>query len=260
MSAKGRAGSSSEPLDDYPTPKWCVDRLLDVWRPTIGGKNICGLGARILEPCAGSGSIIRAVEAHKNYAIWHSWLPVEVNRKYEIALRQLVGGCIVENFLEWAVRDREEIAQGKSLLFDAVITNPPYSLAYEFIQASLGLAHEVAVLVRLGFLASEERCMFMRQHTPSVYVLPNRPRFDPSIRKHQRTGVLYRSTADSADYVWLVFSSTRPHGEVRVLESTPAKVRADEFAASCAAWDASNPEIVAELVAQNEMRKAGVLP
>lgn len=62
MSATGR--SDVRRLDDfYATPAWCVRRLLEGVNPP---------GGLWLEPCAGDGAIIRAVEEMRADVKWHA--------------------------------------------------------------------------------------------------------------------------------------------------------------------------------------------
>lgn len=64
MSATGRGKRLGGPEDFYATPKWCVDRLLDEWDPP---------GGTWVEPGAGSGSIIRAVNGRRHDVHWNAF-------------------------------------------------------------------------------------------------------------------------------------------------------------------------------------------
>jgi hypothetical protein len=89
--------------------------------------------------------------------------------------------------------------------FAVAITNPPFRLAQEFIDAALACADHVVMLLRLNYLASKGRWPFMSRHTPDVYVLPNRPSF---------TG----GKTDSIEYAWFVWRpGPRSEGRLRVL-------------------------------------------
>lgn len=67
--------------------------------------------------------------------------------------------------------------------FGAVITNPPFSLAMEFLQRGLQCVNHggyVALLLRLAFLESEDRSEFLRSHKPEfIYIHPKRMSFTP---------------------------------------------------------------------------------
>jgi hypothetical protein len=82
-------------------------------------------------------------------------------------------------FKEWA-----EIAEGVDYLSaplwgtDLIITNPPFSLALEFLEKSLEEADSVFYLLRLNFLGSKKRKAFWNKHRPThQLVLSERPCF-----------------------------------------------------------------------------------
>jgi hypothetical protein len=74
------------------------------------------------------------------------------------------------------------------------------------------MSEHVIMLLRLNFLASEERSEFMQRTRPDVYVLPNRPSF-----------VLAGKT-DSIEYAWFHWHKNST-GIVRVLPTTPIEER-----------------------------------
>ena len=92
--------------------------------------------------------------------------------------------------------------------FDLAITNPPYSLALEFVQHSLRWIHEhgrVCMLLRLAFLEGQERGKWVREHMPDVFVLPKRPAF-------------INGKTDSCAYAWMIWHKhERREGAVRIL-------------------------------------------
>ena len=197
MSSTNR-GAERRIDDAYMTPPWCVRRLLEVWRPRPGLK---------VEPAAGAGSIVRAIGGD-------DWLTYDV-QPVPAGAAQLPGAHTTVDFLEFAAHHCD------TNVF-SVITNPPYSLAEEFIRACSEAYPdaELAFLLRLGFLASARRLGLWRDvGTPSVYVLPNRPSF---------TG----KGTDSADYAWFVWTqppggpNANGRGELAVLADTPASERA----------------------------------
>jgi hypothetical protein len=99
----------------------------------------------------------------------------------------------------------------KEGLFDLVLTNPPFSLAMEFIRACEKLATHRIFLLRLNFLGSEERSNYIRQTRPDIYVLPNRPSF-------------VNGTTDSCEYAWFHWHPDST-GRYVVLPSTPISER-----------------------------------
>jgi hypothetical protein len=200
VSATNR-GAHREAADNYPTPAWCVRRLLErVWLP----------GGLWLEPAAGSGAIVRAVNAYRMYCLAAPvvWVACDVRPECRDDLSGVVddGNVHIEDFLtrDFGCSD-----------WDCVISNPPYSLAQEFVTKSLELAPFVAMLLRLNFLASGERAPFFRSEQPDIYVLPNRPSFTAN------------GKTDASEYCWMVWTPERgrKHGRVEVLAETPPAER-----------------------------------
>jgi len=80
---------------------------------------------------------------------------------------------------------------------EAIITNPPFSLAFEFCQRAVKLAPEVMLLLRLNFLSSQYRAAWFKQHEPdALFVLSRRPSFTNN------------GKTDSTDYAWFYWGST----------------------------------------------------
>jgi hypothetical protein len=154
-------------------------------------------GGNWLEPAAGEGAIIAAT--HRSDVEWTAW---ELRESTRSALEQLLPASrlTIGDFVE---ASRSGLVAGHR--YDVAITNPPFSLAQAFIEASLDVAERAVMLLRLNYLASQKRSEFMRRHAPDVYVLPKRPSF---------TG----KGTDSIEYAWFVFSNQpRTEGRVRVL-------------------------------------------
>ncbi len=194
MSSTNRGGQRSA-ADYYPTPHWCIRRLLEeVALPE-------GLWA---EPCAGSGDIIQAVNACRPGT---RWLANELRPECQAPLSELVGASAVSigDTLHWSPPERPAVS----------ITNPPFRVAMDMVAWSLQHADVAVHLLRLNFVGSASRAPFMRANPPDIYVLPDRPSF---------TG---RGT-DSVEYAWFVWNSTSApasRGHLRVLAPTPAAER-----------------------------------
>lgn len=203
MSAAGRGPRLGGPDDFYSTPAWCVHRLLEAWRPR---------GGWWLEPSAGNGAIIRAVNAVRSDV---QWLACEVRPEETDGLFALVDPIGGENWTADFLAD--DLGYAHDQRPSVVIGNPPYSLAAEFIQRSIDLfpSADLALLLRLNFAASEKRAQLMRCYTPDVYVLPNRPSF--------RNG-----GTDATEYAWFVWPAigrSNGAGRFEVLRTTPAGER-----------------------------------
>lgn len=197
MSSTNRGGQRSE-ADFYPTPAWCVRRLIEAAALP---------GGRWLEPAAGRGDIIRAVDAARSDV---TWTAVELRPECRPALAAATGSA-----RRVRIGDFTKLAADELGPVDVVITNPPYSIAMEMLEHALTLrATGVVMLLRLNFLASGARASFMRKHVPDVYVLPNRPSFSG------------RGT-DSIEYAWFVWhpGRRRRFGRVQVLPVTPTEER-----------------------------------
>jgi hypothetical protein len=150
MSSTNRGAIRNE-RDLYITPDYTISSLLSVLdTEKLKHCSFC-------EPCRGTGAIYNRVEA--------------------------------------ATKTHAEISEGIDYLttpFKAhvIITNPPFSLALEFLQKSLSEAWVVCYLLRLNFLGSQARRDFWQQNRPShVLVLSKRPSF---------TG----GGTDSTEYAW----------------------------------------------------------
>ena len=178
--------------DFYPTPAWCVDRLLDA---------VAVPGHRWLEPCSGKRSICHAVNEWRKRQGWEKvqWTTVDINPDCN---PDRVADFV---FMNGPLGDE---------MFDAVVTNPPYSLAFDFIKQSLRHAPFVAALLRLNWLASSKRHEWLQRNTPDVFVLPDRPSF---------TG---DGATDSSDYAWMVWrNGIVSGGSIYILDRTPVNQR-----------------------------------
>lgn len=78
-----------------------------------------------------------------------------------------------------------------------IVTNPPFSLAFEFCQHAVSNANHVFLLLRLSFLASQKRRDWFRIHEPSaLFVLSERPSFTEN------------GKTDACDYAWMYWGPT----------------------------------------------------
>ena len=138
VSATNR-GAIRKEKDFYATPAASVASLLNVLTiPTAG---------TFLEPCRGAGDIYNRIECRQR-------LYCELSEGID--------------YLTWKPSCRT----------DVIITNPPFSLALEFLQKSLAEADTVIYLLRLNFLGSQQRRAFWQANRPThTLVLANRPVF-----------------------------------------------------------------------------------
>lgn len=198
MSSTNR-GSRTEGADNYPTPGWCVRRLLEA---------VSLPGGVWLEPGAGEGAIIREVQAFRKDVHFAS---IECRPECQPSLLP-ISEVVIDDFLKMGLLELLPLQREHrtGALFDVVVMNPPFRLAFPFIKKALEVAHTVVALLRLNFLGSEKRQAFFREMPPDLHVLPNRPSFE-------------KGRTDSIEYAWFVWgpARTRPYGRVRVLAPTP---------------------------------------
>lgn len=207
MSATGR-GAERQEDDFYCTESWCVNALLaKLYLP----------GGRWLEPGAGDGAIVRAVQALRS-GVEFTAIELRCTDRPPVPCDWYIG-----NFLEPGDTLLPALSAAK---FDVAIGNPPYKLALQFIWQSMQFARIVVFLLRLDFLGSRKRVPFWREHPADVYVLPDRPSFVISVKckicgwrttlplhatRPERCGFvgcagkLQISTTDANEYGWFVW-------------------------------------------------------
>ena len=75
---------------------------------------------------------------------------------------------------------------------DLIFTNPPFSIAQEFIEHSLPRAKCVVMLLRINFLGSKKRYDFWKENEPdAIYVLSKRPSFTGKEEEFVRPGIYH---------------------------------------------------------------------
>ena len=134
-------------------------------------------------------------------------LPVDWNQ-FNSALEPGSGDGRIVTFLEnkGIETDWCEIQKDKDFFkhegeYDLVITNPPFSLAQEFIEHAMTMAPTVIMLLRINFLGAQARYDFWQMYPPDgLVILSKRPSF---------TG----KGTDSIDYAWFIWSDIKDlHG------------------------------------------------
>jgi hypothetical protein len=231
VSSKGR-GAPVVDSEFYPTPAWCTRRILEALPVAL-----CDPRLTWLEPCAGDGAIV-------------SQLPVA----------HISAGDIRDVTPHGRVNDHWQVSSFSGWVTpkNVVITNPPFSLAPELIRHFLPRCDWLILLLRASFRLSE-----WRHNMPDEYKLPQRPEFLASekcvgagspvvngtrAKKGERgcgwarkvaldvprsercpacCGIVQRSTSDSSEYSWFVWTPERNRsaGLTRVLPDTPLEER-----------------------------------
>lgn len=200
MSATGRGAKRNE-ADFYPTPAACTTALL-------GALSLPG--GRWLEPSAGEGAIIRAVNSVRSDI---DWTACELRDACAPGLRQVGVAPIIADFLRAPTCF-------ESRRFDVAILNPPFVDALAFIRRCLDCAEWVVCLQRLNYIGPAGRNRFWREHMPDLYVIANRPSF---------TG----TGTDMTEYAWFVWppgGHDRSAGRVEVMQAMPGQRELSEVA------------------------------
>jgi hypothetical protein len=149
--------------DVYETPPSAVEALIRVE----------SLPEHIWEPCCGSGRIVEALRAHG----------------YRVTATDLVADRI-DFLVEW----RAPAGVG------AIVTNPPFKLAADFVRHGLELLPTVAMLLRLNFLESEGRTDIIDGGSLArVHVFADRL---PRMHRQGWEGSRSSSTTAYAWFVW----------------------------------------------------------
>ena len=193
MSSTGRGPRLGGADDFFVTPSWCVRRLLESWSPP---------GGMWLEPGAGNGAIIRAVNEVRDDV---RWTAVECRPEEEAALEAACARVLIGDFLSPNMHSSVDDD------IRVVLGNPPFKDAQEFIDRARQLCQraEIMLLLRLNYVGSEDRAEFMRRCPPDLRTLPNRPSFTAS------------GKTDSIEYAWFGWPpGQRDLGTFRVLAST----------------------------------------
>lgn len=190
------------PHDFYPTPQWCIDLVLrepsfvDTLRHTAyfpwGDKPI------ILDSGVGEGAVIRRFMKHIP-STNVDWRGIDIRPECREATEDLDMKFIEGSFLQY---DPEQA-------LDLIIGNPPFSLAQEFVDHATCISYKTLYLLPLNFLATQRRNTLVRELTPDVFVLANRPSF---------TG----SGNAAAEYAWFRFPGM---GHIKVLPHVDKKDR-----------------------------------
>ena len=165
----GRAPLADHPDDRYDTSPVAVHALLKVEKlPNV-----------IWEPACGTGNIVKVLRK-----AGHTVVASDINRR----------GCPLSkklDFLDLRV---------PHVFCEAIVTNPPYSLAEKFIAHGLMHAPLVIMLLRLAFLESVKRAPLLDNgFLARVHVFANRL---PMMHRDGWTG---RRASSAIAFAWFVF-------------------------------------------------------
>lgn len=200
MALQGAKLAGSNPKNDrvendfYVTDPVAVQKLLHKYSIN---------GTEILEPCVGNGSIANTIK--KFYANKHNITGVDiVDRGYP--------NTIVHDYLTWETDKK----------FDCIITNPPYSLAKEFVEKSMELLNEgydedgyakgqLIMFLKIQFLEGAKRKAMFEKYPPKyIYVFRNRMATWNNGKPLDPNGKRWATTMCHAWFVWEKGSTSEP--------------------------------------------------
>lgn len=142
-------------------------------------------GETFLEPCCGEGHIAKVIK---------EYYPNAKITAFDIVDRGYGKGGV--DFLTYKTEEK----------FDNVITNPPYSLAQEFIEKSLDLVNEngkVAMFLKIQFLEGTKRKEFFDK-APLKYVYVFRARQSPWMNGNP-TNEQGKKWSSTMCFAWYIF-------------------------------------------------------
>ena len=192
--SRAKAFKDRVPGEAYYTPSWCVRRMLEALSLPPGAW---------LEPAVGNGSIVRAVNEVRGDIEWHG---CDISPSVVVCHRY---ACPVD------VREfKSQVPSEWPSRYSVLLTNPPFSLAEDFLRLGLQVANKVVLLLPLKWLESAERSGLLDKNMPDVFVLPNRPSFADG-------------KTDVTAYAWMHWDSRNPrsHGTIERLAITPLEER-----------------------------------
>lgn len=182
MSAANR-GVIRATNDLYPTPGWLTEGILSHLDQYLRSPMY------VLEPAAGAGAIMH--EMTKRWPGAHID-GIDIDPSFSGS------GIVKADFLTLPPRPE----------YDLIISNPPYSLALQFIQTAMKWRRDehapVVMLLRLNFLGGQRRAPWLRANMTSVYVSPRRPSFTAH-------------GTEATEYSWLVWNGQPP--TIHILET-----------------------------------------
>lgn len=173
-------------LDYFPTPPWATRALLYELLSRQEGP-LKTLSAR--DPAVGGGHMIeplREAFGSVDFSDVHDWGIAPPIRDFTFETRDTL------------------IADGLAIP-DWIITNPPFEIAPVFFEKAYAIASRgVALLLRLGWIAGQDRYRQVFGPTPPTYVCPF------AERVAMIEGAWDPEASTATDYVWFVWSKPAP--------------------------------------------------
>ena len=149
----------------------------------------------ILEPCVGQGQIAHVIDEFYNHSKNITAIDI-VDRGYP--------NTIVADFLNYQTEKR----------YDGIITNPPYSLAKEFVERGMELLTDngqMLMFLKIQFLEGAKRKDFFKKYPPKyIYVFTNRMATWNNGEPLDPKGKRWATTMCHAWFIWEKNSMTEP--------------------------------------------------
>ena len=170
--------------DFYATNPKAVEMLLEKYSFNNG---------KWLEPCVGQGHIANVIKTKLNSEV----LGIDIiNRGYK--------NTIVEDFLEFQTDEK----------FDNIISNPPYSLAMEFVEKGMDLLTDngqMAMFLKVQFLEGVKRKELFEKYPPKyIYVFRSRMATWNNGNPTDKDGKRWATTMCHAWFIWEKGSKSEP--------------------------------------------------
>jgi hypothetical protein len=166
----GRHPLAERKADCYETPAVAVEALLRVEK----------LPHYLWEPACGRGNIVYALRKHGH---------------------ECIGSDLIDYADSTMFYRRDFLMELKAPdKCEAIVTNPPFQLAHEFVFHALELVPKVVMLLRLAFLESERRCDILENRgLARIHVFRKRL---PMMHRDQWAGPRASSAMAFAWFVW----------------------------------------------------------
>lgn len=162
-------------LDDFPTPPWGGRALCDYLHHTLG---VVQPSMTCWEPAANRGYLRRGLVDYFRYVAASD-------------IHDYGAGFAVEDFLF--------PSPNVATMVNWIITNPPFRLAHQFVDRSLDLAPNCAMLVRSAFLEGQARYERLFSKRPPSLILQFTERLP------MNRGVCRADMTTATAYCWLVW-------------------------------------------------------
>jgi len=181
-------------VQDFPTPSWSTRALVE---KVLHPNNIPTHEMTVWEPAANRGFMVNPLKEYFGY--------VFATDKYDYDGR-------------WSTLDFLTVSTHEVPAMDFVITNPPFSLAQEFIEKGLEIASfGVAMLVRTSFLEGKKRHETLFSRFPPTAICQFVERVPMA------KGRMKKETTTATAYCWLVWIKTAPLGNPAFLWIPPCR-------------------------------------